>query len=65
MQPHAPDRQAWPAVLAVQSMQVAPARPHAVWPVPAAQLPFEQQAPLHGDDGEQFEVHRCVTGLQA
>jgi hypothetical protein len=65
VQPHAPEMHAWPISEAVQSLQVPPAAPHAVWPEPAAQLPPEQQAPLHGDDGEQLDVHRWVMLLQA
>jgi hypothetical protein len=64
-QPHAPATHAWPIALAVQSTHCDCAAPHAVACVPAAQVPFAQQAPLHGCTDEQLVVHRCVEPLQA
>jgi hypothetical protein len=47
-QPHVPlDRHAVPELLPAHEVHVPPAAPHAVCPVPVAQVPALQQPPLH------------------
>jgi hypothetical protein len=64
-QPQAPLTQAWPEGLPLQSMHACPSNPHAVGPVPAAQLPPLQQPPPQGCVAEQAVPQRCVVVLQA
>jgi hypothetical protein len=47
LQPHTPAMHAVPAALPTQLVHAIPLTPHAVPPVPAAQVPPLQQPPLH------------------
>jgi hypothetical protein len=65
MQPQVPPLQRWPALEVVQSTHAPPGAPHALAALPAAQVPFEQQAPLHGAVAEHMVEHKCVVVLHA
>jgi hypothetical protein len=59
------DKHCPPAVLEVQSAHARPFAPQVPVAVPVTQVPFEQQPPLHGCEGEQLRVHVLVPRLQA
>jgi hypothetical protein len=54
-----------PIALPTHEAHSIPAAPHAAIVVPLAQMPPEQQPPLHGCVAEQLGVQLCVARLHA
>jgi hypothetical protein len=61
LQPHTPLMHAVPSAEVEQSAHAAPVEPQLVLEMPNAQVPLEQQPPLHNCVGLHDELHLCVV----